>query len=196
MVDLIDFQVSFEGNTKEEDEACDSDLDSLNAFIDDENDDIENDRTFYKKFENVTNSADDVLKAEYDKSITDIDKIDLSNFCETSEEETEIDDFKDTEKRIKKFKETLFPISTNDDNNENYNSLVNAIFFARRFNIEQKTDLCSINELKEVIDNNLFDQSNQKEFNLVLDYQKFNNQCHEINMLLAKRRYFLRVFEL
>ena len=50
MVDLIDFQVSFEGNTKEEDEACDSDLDSLNAFIDDENDDIENDRTFYKKF--------------------------------------------------------------------------------------------------------------------------------------------------
>ena len=140
--------------------------------------------------------VDDVLKEEYDKSITDIDKIDLSNFWKTSEEETEIDDFKDTEKRIEKFKETLFPISTNDDNNENYNSLVNAIFFARRFNIEQKTDLCSINELKEVIDNNLFDQSNQKEFNLVLDYQKFNNQCHEINMLLAKHRYFLRVFEL
>ena len=90
----------------------------------------------------------------------------------------------------------LFPISTNDDDNENYNSLVNAIFFAIRFNIEQKTDLCSINELKEVIDNNLFDQSNQKEFNLVLDYQKFNNQCHEINMLLAKHGYFLRVFEL
>ena len=157
MVDLIDFQVSFEGNTKEEDEACDSDLDSLNAFIDDENDDIENDRTFYKKFENVTNSADDVLKAEYDKSITDIDKIDLSNFCETSEEETEIDDFKDTEKRIENLKSMLFPISTNDDDNENYNSLVNAIFFAIRFNIEQKTDLCSINELKEVIDKNFFD---------------------------------------
>ena len=51
----------------------------------------------------------------------------------------------------------LFPISTNDDDNENYNSLVNAIFFAIRFNIEQKTDLCSINELKEVIDNNFFD---------------------------------------
>ena len=98
--------------------------------------------------------------------------------------------------KLEKFKETLFPISANDDDNENYNSLVNAIFFAIRFNIEQKTDLCSINELKEVIDNNLFDQSNQKEFNLVLDYQKFNNQCHEINMLLAKHRYFLRVFEL
>ena len=140
--------------------------------------------------------VDDVLKEEYDKSITDIDKIDLSNFWKTSEEETEIDDFKDTEKRIENLKSMLFPISTNDDDNENYNSLVNAIFFAIRFNIEQKTDLCSINELKEVIDNNLFDQSNQKEFNLVLDYQKFNNQCHEINMLLAKHRYFLRVFEL
>ena len=140
--------------------------------------------------------VDDVLKEEYDKSITDIDKIDLSNFWKTSEEETEIDNFKDTEKRIENLKSMLFPISTNDDDNENYNSLVNAIFFAIRFNIEQKTDLCSINELKEVIDNNLFDQSNQKEFNLVLDYQKFNNQCHEINMLLAKHRYFLRVFEL
>ena len=31
---------------------------------------------------------------------------------------------------------------------------------------------------------------------MVLDYQKFNNQCHEINLLLAKHGYFLRVFEL
>ena len=30
----------------------------------------------------------------------------------------------------------------------------------------------------------------------MLDYQKFSNQCHEINMLLAKHTYFLRVFEL
>ena len=84
--------------------------------------------------------VDDVLKEEYDKSITDIDKIDLSNFYKTSEEDTEIDDFKDTEKRIENLKSMLFPISTNDDDNENYNSLVNAIFFAIRFNIEQKTD--------------------------------------------------------
>ena len=30
----------------------------------------------------------------------------------------------------------------------------------------------------------------------MLDYQKFNNQCHKVNMLLAKHGYFLRVFEL
>ena len=71
----------------------------MKSFVDD-NDKIENDRTSYQKFENITTSIDDVLKEEYDKSINDIQKIDVSNFCETSEEETEIDEFKDNEKRI------------------------------------------------------------------------------------------------
>ena len=106
MTDLIDFEVSVEGNNKNEekdDEVSDSDLDSLKYFIDD-NDEIENGKTFYQKFENVTTSIDDVLEAEYDKSVVDIQKIDVSNFCETSEKEIEIeiDEFKDTEKRIKK----------------------------------------------------------------------------------------------
>ena len=85
MANFIDFEVSVEEDTKEEeDEVCDSDLDSLNSFIDDDNVDIENNRTFYQKFENVTNSVDNVLKEEYDKSIGEIDKIEISNFCETS----------------------------------------------------------------------------------------------------------------
>ena len=170
----------------------------MKSFIDD-NDEIENGRKFYQKFENLTTSIDDVLKEEYDKSIVDIQKVDVSNFCETSEEEIEIeiDEFKDTEKRIEKFKETFFPVSMdNDDDENNYNSLVNTIFFAIRFNVEQKTDLRSLAELKESVDNNLFIQLNQEKFNIILDYQKFNNQCHQVNMLLAKHGYFLRVFEL
>ena len=130
MTDFIDFEVSVEDNNKNEekdDEVSDSDLDSLKSFIDD-NDEIENDRTFYQKFENVTTSIDDVLKEEYDKSIVDIQKVDVSNFCETSEEEIEIDEFKDTEKRIEKFEETLFQVSMgNDDDENNYNSFVNAV---------------------------------------------------------------------
>ena len=51
-------------------------------------------------------------------------------------------------------------------------------------------------ELLKVIDNTLFDQLNQEKLNLVLDYQTFNNQCHEINLLLGKHGCFLRVFEL
>ena len=69
MTDLIDFEVSVEGNNKNEekdDEVSDSDLDSLKYFIDD-NDEIENDWTFHKKFENITTSIDDVLKKESDK---------------------------------------------------------------------------------------------------------------------------------
>ena len=143
MTDFSDFEVSVEdSNTNEEndDKVSDSELDSLKSFIDD-NDEIENDRTFYQKFENVTTSIDDVLKEEYDKSIVDIQKVDVSNFCETSEEEIEIDEFKDTEKRIEKFKETIFPVSTDNDDDENdYNSFINTIFFAIRFNVEQKTD--------------------------------------------------------
>ena len=56
--------------------------------------------------------------------------------------------------------------------------------------------MCSSAELKESVDNNLFIQLNQEKFNIALDHQKFNNQCHEVNMLLAKHGYFLRVFEL
>ena len=107
MTDFIDFEVSVEDNNKNEekdDEVSDSDLDSLKSFIND-NYEIENDRT-YQKFENVTTSIDDVLKEEYDKSIVDLEKRDISIFCETSEE-VEIDEFKDTEKRMEKFKETL-----------------------------------------------------------------------------------------
>ena len=88
MTDFNDFDVSVEDNNQNEekdDEVSDSDLDSLKSFIDD-NDEIENNRTFYQKFENVTTSIDDVLKEGYDKSIVDIQKTDASNFCKTSEE--------------------------------------------------------------------------------------------------------------
>ena len=131
-----------------------SDLDSLKSFMDD-NDEIGNDRTFYQKFENVITSIDDVSKKEYDKSIADIQKIDISNFCETSEEEIEIeiDEFNDIEKRIEKFKETLYPVSTDNHRENSYSSFVNTIFFAIRFNVEQKTDLA---ELKELVGNNIF----------------------------------------
>ena len=112
--------------------------------------------------------------------------------------EIEIDEFKETEKGIEENKEILFPVSTDnhDDGENNYNSFVNTIFFAIRFIVEQKTDLCNSAELKESVDNNLFIQLIQEKFNIILDYQKFHNHCHEVNMLLAKQGYFLRVFEL
>ena len=80
--------------------------------------------------------------------------------------------------------------------NGNWNSFINAIFYAVTFNNKQKTEFCSSKTLKELIDSNLFIQLNEEKFNISLDHQKFNSQCHEINMALAKYGYFLRLFEL
>ena len=76
----------------------------------------------------------------------DIEKLELSNLYETSEEEGEINDFWDSKKIIDKFKETLFPVP--GSKNDNCNSFVNAIFYAVRFNNKQKTEICSSGTLK------------------------------------------------
>ena len=68
MTDFTDFEVSVEDddqNEEKDDEVSDNDLDSLKSFIDD-NDEVENDRTLYQKFENVTTSIDNVLKEKYE----------------------------------------------------------------------------------------------------------------------------------
>ena len=74
--------------------------------------------------------------------------------------------------------------------------LISTILFVIRYDLEQKTEFCSVDELKESIDNNSFVQLNNKKIDMVFGYQKFNSQCYEINLLLAKYGYFLRVFEL
>ena len=56
--------------------------------------------------------------------------------------------------------------------------------------LNKKTDLCDLAELKEFVDNNLSIELNQEKCNIILDYQKFNNQFHEVNILPAKHEYF------
>ena len=70
--------------------------------------------------------------------------------------------------------------------------------FYIRYILENKTDVSNVNNLQLSINNNfLFDKLYKNEkLELVLDYQKFNANCHEINSLLAKNGYFLRIFEL
>ena len=125
----------------------------------------------------------------YDKSIQVIDDIDLSNLCETSEEENEVYQFKKSEKRVEKFTETLLPVSKTDQNS---NSLIGAILFNIRYILEKSTDVCNVDDLQLSINNNfLFDKLYENEkLELVLDYQKSrlskNANCHEINSLPAK----------
>ena len=102
-------------------------------------------------------------------------------------------------KKVKKEQTNLlklfFPISKNNQKNT---SPTDAILFNIRYILENKTDVCSPDDLKLSINNNfLFDKLYENDkFELILDYQKFNANCHKINSLLAKDGYFLRIFEL
>ena len=112
MAQFIDFEVEVSDTEKikdDEDEVCSNN--SLNSFINDStssDDEKTNEESFYRKFDNMETSVDEILKQEYDQSILGMSDIDLSNLCETSEEEGEIDEFKESEKRVDKFTETFF----------------------------------------------------------------------------------------
>ena len=194
-MDFSDFEatVASEQEVGSEDEV--SDVDSLHSFIDD-NTEIENDRTCYYAFENATKSVDETLAKEFNESMQEIDEMnEISNFCETSEDENEVDDFKEVEKRIEKFEETLYP--SRDEKSEN-NSFVYAILFALRFNVSDKIDVCDEEEIQETIENQLFLKlfENRDRFKLDLDNRKFNLDSIEIKEILGNSSYFLKVFEL
>ena len=67
-----------------------------------------------------------------------------------------------------------------------------------RFDKVGKTNAnaCSFEEFKESIDSNLMEQLKEGKFKFILDLQIFNNICYEINLILSKHNYFLRIFEL
>ena len=143
MAEHIDFEIEVsdtENTAKDGKDEVPSD-DSLNSFINDSSDDDEkgNEESFYRQFENMKTSVHEILNQEYDKSIQDIDNILLSNLCETSGEENQVDQFKEGEKRVEKFTETLFPISKTDQNS---NSRTSTILFNIRCILENKTDVC------------------------------------------------------
>ena len=151
---------------------------------------------FIINLKNFNVFVDETLEEDYEKSLVDIENLECSDFCETSEEEGEIDEFKDVEKRVEKFEETLLPLPSENEN-ENVNSFVNAILFAKMFDLEGKTNTCSSSDLWQelLIEDNLFFQLNKEKFSLTLDNQKFNTQCHKINGVLAAYGYFLRALE-
>ena len=156
MASFIDFEVRVDDEDKDKDNKVsdDSDAESLLSFIDDN---VQtNDANFYQSFDNKETDIDERLVKEYEKGLQEINNLDdISNLCETSEEENEIDDFKNSEQRIDKFKKTLFPKSKENDEP---NSFISVILHAIRFQKEQKTNICSKGNSKEIIDENLINE--------------------------------------
>ena len=113
MADFINFEADIEGDDEkigeEDDEVSNiSAVDSENSFVHDE--EVKTDVSFYRHFANVDNDIDQVLKDTYNEVLEDIDKFDeILNSCEYSDEEAEIEYFKNFEVDIKKFDESLFP---------------------------------------------------------------------------------------
>ena len=194
MASFIDFEVSVDDEDKDKDNKVsdDSDAESLLSFIDDN---VQtNNANFYQSFDNKETDIDERLVKEYEKGLQEIKNLeDISNLCETSEEENEIDYFKNSEQRIDKFKETLFPKSKENDEP---NSFISAILHAIRFQKEQKTDICRKGNLKEIIDENLINELDEEKYEFILDLQKLNNNCYEISCFLLNYNSFLRILEL
>ena len=103
MAQFIDFEVGVEEDIKEDEEVSDdSDLDSLSSFID--NEETDNEVNFYRTFNNVETGIEETLKAEYEKGLEDIGNFDdISNLCESSEDEAEIDNFDTSAEKVKIF---------------------------------------------------------------------------------------------
>ena len=197
-MDFIDFEATVASDQEVGSEDEFSDVDSLNSFTDD-NTEIEYNRTCYCAFENTTKSVDETLAEEFNESMQEIDEMnEISHFRETSADGNEVDDFKDAEKRIEKFEETLYP--SGDEKSEN-NSFVYAILLGLRFNVSDKIDVFDEKEIQETIEDQLFLKllENRDRFQLEqleLDNRKFKLHCTEINETLADSSNFFRVFEL
>ena len=197
MADFINFEADIEGDdeeiVEENDEVSNiSDVDSEKSFID--NQEVKTDVSFYRHFANVENDIDQVLKDAYDEVLEDIDKFDeISNLCQGSGEEAEIDNFKNFEVDIKTFNESLFP-KVDVDHEKVNNQFCNAILYALRFDKTGLKDMCNKEELEKTIDKSLVEELNHPEkFRFIIELQNLHNMCSEINTIISKHNYFLRV---
>ena len=144
--------ISLEGDDEEIGEDNDevsniSDVDSENSFID--NQEVKTDVNFYRHFANVENDIEQVLKDTYNEALEDIETFDeISNLCEGSEEESEIDNFKNFEVNIGKFNERLFP-RVDDEHEKIHNQFSSAILYALRFDKTGLKDMCNKEEFEK-----------------------------------------------
>ena len=146
MAIFIDFEVGVESPTNDPDNGASEYSDSLESFIDDDDEgDAWLSRSFYHNFKNV--SVDETLEEEYKRSLIDIGNLECSNFCETFKEEGEINEFKDVEKRVEKYKETLLPLPSENENENLQCHKINGVlavygYLLRVF--EQKGKFCHL----------------------------------------------------
>ena len=195
MADFINFEaeIDAESDFSDDDEIIDDNA-SDKSFINDDNE-INESRDFYRQFANVENDLEQILADARNEALQDIEQFDeISNLNDENKCEMEVDDFQGSEDYLEKFQKTLFP--KNEINIEGLNQLCHVILLALKYKINASKNICSNNELKEIVGEDLFEEINQPEkFKFIIDQHYVFNMCYHINMILAKFGYFLRVYE-
>ena len=130
--------------------------------------------------------ANERIEKEALERIKDCDEYSNLSYVSDEDDLSSVHDFKNSADQIKKFKENLLPINQNEIKYE----FIKIILYKIRQILEGKTDDCS----DELLLKKLFEDLNGK-FNFSLDIQKFELVCYEINEILMKHGFFLRVFE-
>ena len=108
MADFIDLEAEIDQEEKDE-VSDDYDLESLSSFIDNDENEQDSDATFYWAFDNIETNIDEVLQNECEKGLKELENFnDVSNLCESSEENSEIDDFRQSEQKVKNSLKTCY----------------------------------------------------------------------------------------
>ena len=117
MAEYINFEAEVEFDSEKDDDNDEIGSDSENSFIDDQ--EIGHEADFYR-FQNVENDIEQVLADAEKQALVDIDQFDkLSNLCDGSDDESLIDECKESEVDLKNFEETLFPRIDYDEQKKN-----------------------------------------------------------------------------
>ena len=192
MADFIHFEAEVSGNDSSENEN-ENDLEEMKSFI---NDDSESDNESIEKFEFVNSEinideANQRIEQEALARIANCD--DYSNLSYASEEdELSVFEFADSQTHIDNFKSNLLPKNATDI----HHNFIRIILYKIRQITENKTDICDDEALKEnETVKQLMEKISNEKFKFSLDLQEFNHICYEINEILIKYNFFLRVFE-
>ena len=151
MSDFINFEAGIDEDVGKDENDEVSDISEIEPdFIDDQ--EVNTDINLYRQFDNVENDIEQVLRETYNETIEDIENFDeISNLCDGSEDEIEIDDFKNFELDIKKFNESLFP-RVDNENEKAENQFCKVVLYALRFDKTELKDTCNNEDFKKIID--------------------------------------------
>ena len=192
MADFIHFEATDENNDDVEMSESNDKNSSMGSFIND-NSSVENNESepYFHNMQIDIKEANERTQNEALERIQDCD--DYSNLWYVSDEDEllSVHEFLNSENQIEKFKKDLLPVGQNESKYD----FTKIILYKVRQILEDKIDDCSDEALKEnPIPNQLFEDLNEK-YTFSLDIQKFKLVCYEINQILMKHDFFLRVFE-